>query len=144
MLIFVIILLFIAASFILYVWNDKRCWPSDMVEFISLCLAVVGVVSFVVLLITCFCINITADAEYYSNIQRREALVYQLENNMYSNDNEVGKFELYSQVKEFNEDLAAGKAMYDNIWVGCLFPDFYEDIDYIPFEIASDSNGPTI
>ena len=65
MLIFVIILLFIAASFILYVWNDKRCWPSDMVEFISLCSAVVGVVSFVVLLITCFCINIKADAEYY-------------------------------------------------------------------------------
>lgn len=36
------------------------------------------------------------------------------------------------------------ETMYDNIWVGCLFPDFYEDIDYIPFEIASDSNGPTI
>lgn len=40
MLIFVIILLFIAASFILFVWNDKRYWPSDMVEFISVCTAV--------------------------------------------------------------------------------------------------------
>lgn len=144
MLIFVIILLFIAASFILFVWNDKRCWSSDTIEFASFCMAVVGTVSFVVLLITCFCINITADAEYYSNIQRREALVYQLENDMYSNDNEVGKFELYVQIKEFNEDLAKGKAMYDNVWVGCLFPDFYEKIDYIPFEVSSEKSNPTV
>ena len=144
MLIFVIILLFIAASFILYVCNDKRYWSSDTIEFISFCSAVIGIVSFVVLLITYFCINVTAEADYASNIQRREALVYQLENNMYSNDNEVGKFELYVQVKEFNEDLAKGKAMYDNVWVGCLFPDFYEKIDYIPFEVSSEKSNPTV
>lgn len=144
MLIFVIILLFIAASFILFVCNDKRYWPSDTIEFISFCLAVVGIVSFVVMLITCFCIDVTAEADYASNIQRREALVYQLENNMCSNDNEVGKFELYVQVKEFNEDLAKGKAMYDNVWVGCLFPDFYENIDYIPFEVSSEKSNPTV
>ena len=57
---------------------------------------------------------------------------------------EVGKFELYSQIKEFNEDLAVGKTMMNNVWVGCLFPDYYENIDYIPFEIASDSNEPTV
>lgn len=144
MLIFVIILLFIAASFILYVCNDKRYWSSDTIEFISFCSAVIGIVSFVVLLITYFCINVTAEADYASNIQRREALVYQLENNMYSNDNEVGKFELYVQVKEFNEDLAKGKAMYNNVWVGCLFPDFYEKIDYIPFEVSSEKSNPTV
>lgn len=144
MLIFVIILLFIAASFILFVWNDKRYWSSDTIEFISFCSAVIGIVSFVVMLITCFCINVTAEADYASNIQRREALVYQLENNMYSNDNEVGKFELYVQVKEFNEDLAKGKAMYNNVWVGCLFPDFYEKIDYIPFEVSSEKSNPTV
>lgn len=144
MLIFVIILLFIAASFILYVCNDKRYWSSDTIEFISFCSAVIGIVSFVVMLITCFCINVTAEADYASNIQRREALVYQLENNMYSNDNEVGKFELYVQVKEFNEDLAKGKAMYNNVWVGCLFPDFYEKIDYIPFEVSSEKSNPTV
>ena len=144
MLIFVIILLFIAASFILSVCNDKRYWSSDTIEFISFCSAVIGIVSFVVMLITCFCINVTAEADYASNIQRREALVYQLENNMYSNDNEVGKFELYVQVKEFNEDLAKGKAMYNNVWVGCLFPDFYEKIDYIPFEVSSEKSNPTV
>lgn len=144
MLIFIIILLLIVASFILYVWNDKRCWTSDMVEFISFCSAVIGIISFVVLLITCFCINATAEAEYAGNIQRREALVYQLENNMYSNDNEVGKFELYVQVKEFNEDLAKGKAMYNNVWIGCFFPDFYENIDYIPFEISNEKSNPTV
>lgn len=144
MLIFVIILLFIAASFILYVCNDKRYWSSDTIEFISFCSAVIGIVSFVVMLITCFCINVTAEADYASNIQRREALVYQLENNMYSNDNEVGKFELYVQVKEFNEDLAKGKAMYNNVWVGRLFPDFYEKIDYIPFEVSSEKSNPTV
>lgn len=144
MLIFVIILLLIVASFILYVWNDKRRWSSDTIDFISFCSAAIGIVSFVVMLITCFCINVEADAEYYSNIQRREALVYQLENNMYSNDNEVGKFELYVQVKEFNEDLAKGKAMYNNVWVGCLFPDFYEKIDYIPFEVSSEKSNPTV
>lgn len=32
----------------------------------------------------------------------------------------------------------------NNVWVGCLFPDYYENIDYIPFEIASGSNEPTV
>ena len=63
---------------------------------------------------------------------------------MYSNDNEIGKFELYVQIKEFNEDLAKRKAMYDNVWVGCLFPDFYEKIDYIPFEVSSEKSNPTV
>ena len=83
MLIFIVVILFIVASFALYVWNDKRIWTSDTIEFISSCMAVIGVVSFVVLLITYFCIAVTADADYASNIQCREALVYQLENNMY-------------------------------------------------------------
>ena len=115
-----------------------------MIEFVSFCSAVIGIVSSVIMLITCFCINVTAEADYASNIQRREALVYQLENDMYSNDNEIGKFELYEQIKEFNEDLAKGKAMYDNVWVGCLFPDFYEDIDYIPFEVSSEKSNPIV
>lgn len=145
MLMFVVVILFIVASFALYVWNDNRkIWSSDIVDFISTCMAVFGAIAFVVLLIVYFCIAIPADGDYAQNIQRREALVYQLENNMYSNDNEIGKFELYSQIKEFNEDLAVGKAMMDNIWIGCFFPDFYENIDYIPFEISNEKSNPTV
>lgn len=66
--------------------------------------------------------------------QKYESLVFQLENNLYDNDNDFGKKELYNQIQNWNEDLARGKAMQDDIWVGAFWPNIYDDFEFIELE----------
>ena len=66
-----------------------------------------------------------------SNKERYEILVYQLENNLYNNDNDLGKKELYNQIQEWNEDLAKGKAMQNDFWFGVFYPDIYDYFESI-------------
>lgn len=65
------------------------------------------------------------------NQQRYNSLVYQLENNLYDNDNDLGKKELYDQIQDWNEDLAEGKALQRDIWVGAFYPNIYDEFDFI-------------
>lgn len=71
---------------------------------------------------------------YLASMQeKRNALVYQLENDLYDNDNDLGKKELYSEIAEYNCDVAKGKIMQDNIWVYNLYADVYDDLELIEF-----------
>ena len=66
--------------------------------------------------------------------QRYESLTYQLKNNLYDNDNEVGKKQLYDEIRQWNEDVAYGKKMQDNIWVGVFYPHIYDEFELIELE----------
>ena len=66
--------------------------------------------------------------------QRYESLTYQLENNLYDNDNEVGKKQLYDEIRQWNEDVAHGKKMQDDIWVGIFYPHIYDEFEIIELE----------
>lgn len=66
---------------------------------------------------------------------QRSSLVYQLENNLYDNDNDLGKKELYSEIQEWNEKLMVGKAMKDDLWLGIYYPDqLYDSLEPITLE----------
>ena len=74
-----------------------------------------------------------ADAYLASMQEKRSALVYQLENDIYDNDNDLGKKELYSEITEYNCDVAEGKIKQDNIWVYNLYSDVYDELELIEF-----------
>lgn len=73
----------------------------------------------------------TADGFVVANEQRYESLVYQLENDVYENDNDLGKKELYDSVQDWNEDLAVGKTYERSFWWGIFYPNVYEQFDFI-------------
>lgn len=76
----------------------------------------------------------TGSESYLASMQeKRSALVYQLENDLYDNDNDLGKKELYSEITEYNCDVAEGKIMQDNIWVYNLYSDVYDELELIEF-----------
>ena len=61
-----------------------------------------GVVASVVIL----CVNyIGIDGHVERNRVRYDSLMYQYENYLYDNDNDVGKKELMSEIQSWNEDL---------------------------------------
>lgn len=75
------------------------------------------------------------DAAVAENQARYEALVYQMENEIYENDNDLGKKELYDEVREWNEDLAYGKAAMDNFWIGIFYAnEVYENFEFIDYK----------
>ena len=79
-----------------------------------------------------FCVNyIGIDGNVERNQVRYDSLMYQYENCLYDNDNDVGKKGLMSEIQSWNEDLAWHKTMQRDPWIGIYIPDVYDQFDFI-------------
>lgn len=100
--------------------------------FMSSILIITSLVITVIVMTICISYShITADAYATKMEQQYDNLTYQLKNNMYDNDNEYGKKELYNQIQSWNEELAYGKTMQDNFWLGIFYPHVYDRFAFI-------------
>ena len=106
----------------------------DVIGFISIALAVLFFIISVVLGVIAISASVGSESYLASMQEKRSALVYQLENDLYDNDNDLGKKELYSEITEYNCDVAKGKIMQDNMWVYNLYADVYDDLELIEFD----------
>ena len=107
----------------------------EWVSMLSTTIAVIAGIAFVIMLIVVIVNNVCVDARIESSKQRYESLIYQAENNLYENDNDLGKKELVNQIQEWNEDLARGKASQDDFWVGIFYADIYDEFNFIPMTV---------
>lgn len=88
--------------------------------FIAVIMGVIGIIC-----------NTGIEGEVAAEKAKRESLVYQIENDLYTNDNDIGKKELYEQITEFNSNKALHDANHDDVWIGMFYPDIYSEISYI-------------
>lgn len=105
-------------------------------EWLCVTGAVITIVMIIVMVINGIifaCSYIGADAKIAANMEIYESLTYQLENNLYDNDNDLGKKELYDQIQEWNKDLAYYQAIQDDFWVGIYFPDIFDQFEFIEY-----------
>lgn len=133
----VIIVAVVAVSIgALIVYNSyEGCWDLDWLYYPGVVGLFIGGIGFVFAIIVVVLTATTAPATHAELQQRREALVCQLQEDMYDNIIERGKFELAEQVREYNETVASGKALQHNLWVGVFVPDIYDDLDLIPLDL---------
>ena len=110
-------------------------WDFEWVSMLSTIIAFIAGIAFVIMLIVVIVNNVCVDARIESSKQRYESLIYQAENNLYENDNDLGKKELVNQIQEWNEDLARGKALQDDFWVGIFYADIYDEFNFIPMTV---------
>lgn len=78
--------------------------------------------------------NSGTDARLEDLRQRGEILEYQLENDLYDNDNDLGKKELYSEIEDYNSTIVKGKAMQNDFWYGIFYPDIYDQLEPIDYK----------
>ena len=113
--------------------NNKYDGAWDAINVISLVLAITAFVLSIGLGGVSIIARAGADAYLASMQEKRSALVYQLENDIYDNDNDLGKKELYSEITEYNCDVAEGKIKQNNIWVYNLYCNVYDELELIEF-----------
>ena len=124
MLFWIFLILLIVGVVMLFTVGDDYIPMSASIFAVGL----FGVVASVVIL----CVNyIRIDGDVERNRVRYDSLMYQYENYLYDNDNDVGKKELMSEIQSWNEDIAWGKTMQRNTLIGIYIPNIYDQFDFI-------------
>lgn len=131
MLIIFTIVLFIV--FLMIAFKCDRCCSEAMeaVGFFSAGAAIILSIVVVIMSIIGFVNTVGLEGKIAECDARYDSLVYQLENNLYDNDNDLGKRELYVDIQDWNEDLAWYKANQDDFWIGVFIPNIYDEFEFI-------------
>ena len=128
-LITIAILLF-GIFFAFYKDHSRHSW-SDVCS--PLCLSL-GSIALIVELTAILVTNASPIGEQSAMEAERETLIYQLENETYKNDNNVGTTELFSSIAEYNGKILKMQAGRKNLWINWFYAPYGEDLELINLE----------
>lgn len=97
-------------------------------------MSIIGAIGLFVAVGILVAVRINPEGDYQSYLQRRESLVYQLENKTFLNDNNVGTNELFLQIAEYNKDLAYAKEGRKNPFINIYFPSYIDKLELITYD----------
>ena len=135
---FILTLFLMIVSIAICLLDDYFEWKFWIVPFASLCAVLLSAIAAFAMTMILVVSNISIRLDVPAMRVRYESLVYQYENNLYENDNDVGKKELMKEIQEWNADLANGKTYQRDFWVGIFVPNVYDEFDFIEVESHGD------
>ena len=116
---FVIIII---AGFVLFTYD---------LENLGIAISVIGIFGIIASVVV-LAINYIGIDGYIARMNTRyETLVYQYENDIYDNDNDLGKRELMVDIQNWNEDLSSRRERQRDFWIGIYIPDIYDQFEFI-------------
>lgn len=129
MLFFVFIAILVISLVIFYKTSDRY-----LIDAICFGLVLLAIIAVVVSLIIMGINYIGVDGYIAKMNTRYDTLVYQYENDIYDNDNDLGKRELMKDIQSWNEDLAANRERQDDFLIGIYWPNIYNQFEFIQLE----------
>ena len=116
---FVIIII---AGFVLFTFD----W-----ENLGIAISVIGIFGIIASVVV-LAINYIGIDGYIARMNTRyETLVYQYENDIYDNGNDLGKRELMVDIQNWNEDLSSRRERQRDFWIGIYIPNIYDQFEFI-------------
>ena len=85
----------------------------------------------IVVVIVGACNHLTKDGDFAALQEQHDILAYQLENNLYDNDNDVGLKELYDDILDYNQEIAGGRIMSKKFMTNFFYPINYDQLELI-------------
>lgn len=134
-------LILIIVAFMIIVWLIfKFCDNNSFYTAAGACCGLwVGLlVALIVVIIVGACNHLTEDSSFAALQEQHNILVYQLENNLYDNDNNIGLKELYNDILDYNQKIIGGRINSKKFML-----DFFYPIDYDQLELIELSEGVT-
>ena len=133
MLFWIFVIIMVVGAVIWWFTKDDCGYGFDMNTFG----AILFWIALIAVLISCFifideygCV----DAKIAKNQAIYDSLVWQYENDIYDNDNDLGKRELMVDIQNWNKDLAYYRAVQDNFWLGIYVNNVFDQFDFIELE----------
>lgn len=130
--ILILCMLLAIINFIVFNIGINRSWdgPDYFFGTTGMVLTIISIILIVVAVIS----HVGINGEIDRLNARHDILVYQYENNIYDNDNDLGKRELLTDIQEWNEDLAYKQKVQDDFWIGIFYPNIYDQFETISLE----------
>ena len=113
-----------------YMNHSRHSWP-DICSAVCLCFSGVALV---IELTAILVMNANPIGEQAAMEAERETLIYQLENETYKNDNNVGTTELLASIAEYNGKVLKMQAGRKNPWINWFYVPYSEDLELINLE----------
>lgn len=110
--------------------HSRHDWP-DICSSLFLSL---GGIALIVELTVLLVVNANPIGEQAAMEAERETLIYQLENETYKNDNNVGTTELFSSIAEYNGKVLKIQVGRKNPWTNWFYVPYGEDLELINLE----------
>ena len=115
-------IIIVIAGFVLFTFD----W-----ENLGITISVIGIFGIIASIVV-LAINYIGIDGYIARMNTRyETLVYQYENDIYDNDNDLGKRELMADIQNWNEDLSSRRENQHDFWIGIYIPNIYDQFEYI-------------
>lgn len=119
---FLTFVIIIIAGFVLFTYD---------LENLGITISVIGIFGIIASVVV-LAINYIGIDGYIARMNTRyETLIYQYENDIYDNDNDLGKRELMVDIQNWNEDLSSRRERQRDFWIGIYIPNIYDQFEYI-------------
>ena len=117
-------------AFVIIVIAGFVLFTFDLENF-GITISVIGIFGIIASIVV-LAINYIGIDGYIARMNTRyETLVYQYENDIYDNDNDLGKRELMADIQNWNENLSSRRENQHDFWIGIYIPNIYDQFEYI-------------